>query len=75
VRVLLDTCALLWLVGDPARLSARARAVLENTETEPYVSAPPTRPSMHGTSGDTRAYVCGCGDGIQGNANNFQRPE
>jgi PIN domain nuclease of toxin-antitoxin system len=39
VHVLLDTCALLWLVGDPARLSARARAVLESTETEVYVSA------------------------------------
>jgi PIN domain nuclease of toxin-antitoxin system len=39
VHVLLDTCALLWLVGDPARLSARARAALESTETEAYVSA------------------------------------
>jgi len=37
--VLLDTCALLWLVGDPARLSARARAMLESTETEAYISA------------------------------------
>jgi PIN domain nuclease of toxin-antitoxin system len=37
--VLLDTCALLWLVGDPARRSARARAALESTETEAYVSA------------------------------------
>ena len=39
MRVLLDTCALLWLVGDPTRLSARARAALESTETEAYVSA------------------------------------
>ena len=39
MRVLLDTCALLWLVGDPARLSARARSALERTETEAYVSA------------------------------------
>jgi len=39
VRVLLDTCALLWLVGDPARLSARARAALESAETEAYISA------------------------------------
>jgi PIN domain nuclease of toxin-antitoxin system len=39
VHVPLDTCALLWLVGDPARLSARARAALESTETEAYVSA------------------------------------
>jgi PIN domain nuclease of toxin-antitoxin system len=39
VQVLLDTCALLWLVGDSARLSARARAALESLETEAYVSA------------------------------------
>jgi PIN domain nuclease of toxin-antitoxin system len=39
VHVLLDTCALLWLVGDPARLSARARAALESSATEAYVSA------------------------------------
>lgn len=39
MRVLLDTCALLWLVGDPARLSARARAALESPDTEAYVSA------------------------------------
>ena len=42
VHVLLNTCALLWLVGDPARLSAssaRARAALESTEAEAYVSA------------------------------------
>lgn len=39
MQVLLDTCALLWLVGDPARLSVRARAALESAETEAYVSA------------------------------------
>jgi PIN domain nuclease of toxin-antitoxin system len=39
VQVLLDTCALLWLVGEPARLSARARAALESSDTEAYVSA------------------------------------
>jgi PIN domain nuclease of toxin-antitoxin system len=39
VHVLLDTCALLWLVGDPARLSAKARAALESTENDIYVSA------------------------------------
>lgn len=39
MHVLLDTCALLWLVGDPARLSVRARAALESTDTEAYVSA------------------------------------
>lgn len=39
MRVLLDTCALLWLVGDPARLSARAGAVLAAAETELAISA------------------------------------
>ncbi len=39
MHVLLDTCALLWLVGDPARLTAKVRAVLESTETDAYVSA------------------------------------
>lgn len=39
MRVLLDTCALLWMVGDPTRLSVRARAVLESTETDAYISA------------------------------------
>ena len=37
--MLLDTCALLWLVGDPTRFSARALAMLESTETKEYVSA------------------------------------
>jgi PIN domain nuclease of toxin-antitoxin system len=39
VQVLLDTCALLWLVSDPARLSARARSVLESADTDACVSA------------------------------------
>ena len=39
MRVLLDTCALLWLVGDPARLSTKARAALADTGTELCVSA------------------------------------
>jgi PIN domain nuclease of toxin-antitoxin system len=38
VRVLLDTCALLWLVGDPARLSTSARTVLADAGTELCVS-------------------------------------
>jgi PIN domain nuclease of toxin-antitoxin system len=39
VRVLLDTCALLWLVGDPTRLSKSARTVLADPGTELCVSA------------------------------------
>jgi PIN domain nuclease of toxin-antitoxin system len=39
VQVLLDTCALLWLVGDPQRLSASARAILERPDTEAFISA------------------------------------
>ena len=39
MRVLLDTCVLLWLVSDPVRLSARACAALESDETEAYISA------------------------------------
>jgi PIN domain nuclease of toxin-antitoxin system len=39
VRVLLDTCALLWLVGDPTRLSTSARTVLADPETELCISA------------------------------------
>lgn len=39
MRVLLDTCALLWLVGDPGRFSVRARTILESSDTAVYVSA------------------------------------
>lgn len=39
MRVLLDTCALLWLVGDPSRLSTSARTVLVDAGTELCVSA------------------------------------
>lgn len=39
MRVLLDTCALLWLVGDPTRLSTSARTVLADAGTELCVSA------------------------------------
>lgn len=39
LRVLLDTCALLWLVGEPTRLSMRAHAVLADGENELCVSA------------------------------------
>jgi len=39
MRVLLDTCAVLWAVATPQRLSARARAVLTAPETEVFVLA------------------------------------
>jgi PIN domain nuclease of toxin-antitoxin system len=39
MRLLLDTCALLWMVGDPARLSAKARAAMSPDEAELWVSA------------------------------------
>lgn len=38
MRLLLDTCALLWLVADKARLSAAARQALQQTERPPAVS-------------------------------------
>jgi PIN domain nuclease of toxin-antitoxin system len=39
MKLLLDTCAVLWMAqGDP-RLSARVRAVLRDRETEAWVSA------------------------------------
>jgi len=39
VRVLLDTCALLWFAVDPKQLTTPARIVLESLETEGFVSA------------------------------------
>lgn len=39
MRLLLDTCALLWMVGDPAQLSTRARAALFADGAELYISA------------------------------------
>jgi PIN domain nuclease of toxin-antitoxin system len=38
MRVLLDTHAFIWLVQDTAQLSAAARALVRNPETEPLVS-------------------------------------
>lgn len=38
MRVLLDTHAFIWLVQDTAQLSAGARALVRNPETEPFVS-------------------------------------
>jgi PIN domain nuclease of toxin-antitoxin system len=37
--MLLDTCALLWLAGDPASLSDRARAAIADAPGLLYVSA------------------------------------
>src|SRR5258706_15995071 len=39
MRILLDTCALLWLVGDPSRLSPAALAVVTSGEVRRCVSA------------------------------------
>jgi PIN domain nuclease of toxin-antitoxin system len=38
VRVLLDTHALVWALGDPDRLSSRARATIVDQATVVYVS-------------------------------------
>jgi PIN domain nuclease of toxin-antitoxin system len=38
VNVLLDTCALLWLAGEPERLSPSARAVLDDASNRLFVS-------------------------------------
>ena len=39
MKILLDTHLLLWAAGVPERLPASARALLEDAETEPIVSA------------------------------------
>lgn len=39
MRTLLDTHVLLWWLDDNAQLSTRHRAVIEATETDPWVSA------------------------------------
>jgi PIN domain nuclease of toxin-antitoxin system len=39
MRLLLDTCALLWLVGDPAQLSEAAQTALASGQTTLCVSA------------------------------------
>ena len=38
MRVLLDTCAIIWAVSDPAKLSAGARDALQQSDTEVFVS-------------------------------------
>ena len=39
MRILLDTCSFLWLLGDSPRLSARAREEFARAENEVYLSA------------------------------------
>lgn len=39
MRVLLDTCVLLWIAGEPRKLSPRARAQLTDENVEPCASA------------------------------------
>ena len=36
MKVLLDTCAIIWAIALPRELSAKARSVLEDPETEVY---------------------------------------
>ncbi|MDQ6604639.1 MAG: type II toxin-antitoxin system VapC family toxin [Chloroflexota bacterium] len=38
MRVMLDTHAFLWFVGDEPRLSERARALIEDRATDPFLS-------------------------------------
>jgi PIN domain nuclease of toxin-antitoxin system len=39
VRLLLDTCTFLWILGDSPRFSARAREAFAEAENEVYLSA------------------------------------
>ncbi len=39
MKVLLDTCALIWFLRDDAELSKRAASVIEEAATEAFVSA------------------------------------
>ena len=39
MHILLDTCALLWVAGDPAKLSSRARETLAQPDAKLYVSS------------------------------------
>jgi PIN domain nuclease of toxin-antitoxin system len=39
VRLLLDTCTFLWILGDSPRLSERARQAFAEAENEVYLSA------------------------------------
>ena len=39
MKVLLDTCAILWAVSAPRQLSTDAKEILARLDTEPFVSA------------------------------------
>jgi PIN domain nuclease of toxin-antitoxin system len=39
MRLLLDTCTFLWVIGNPAALSPRARALFQAPDHEVYLSA------------------------------------
>jgi PIN domain nuclease of toxin-antitoxin system len=39
VKLLLDTCTFLWVVGDSPRLSRRARALFQSPDNEVFLSA------------------------------------
>lgn len=39
MKVLLDTCTFLWAVGDPSRLSERARRLIADAANDVYVSS------------------------------------
>ena len=39
MKLLLDTCTFLWVVGDPPQLSRRARALFQSPEHEVFLSA------------------------------------
>ena len=38
MRLLLDTCAFLWLAGQPAKLSAAATAAINDSQNELFLS-------------------------------------
>jgi PIN domain nuclease of toxin-antitoxin system len=38
MRVLLDTCAIIWAVSDPDRLSDAARSIMVHVDTKVFVS-------------------------------------
>ena len=39
MKVLLDTCCIIWAAADPVKLTPRVVAVLESSDSEVYVSA------------------------------------
>lgn len=39
MKLLVDTCAFLWIIGGSSRLSARARGLFQDPDNEAYLSA------------------------------------